>query len=1451
MKFYFRKVLGVKKIVLMIRSFVVILTVLFSFFNVTGQQKIENKLEATFYDYKSVSLDIDKIHSEMNRNEFIYLTLENPFEKASFWKMELVNSGIISDHYIARRSDGTVVNSSRVIPTKGMLMDDSQSKVYMTFDRDFIHGSIKVGGEEYFIEPMRFFDRTADVDDFLIYKKSDLKPEREATCGADLVDRRTEEHEEHVHLRTPLDGECYEVEWAIANDFDMFEEYNTAAAVEDHAISIANLVQGNYDDEFPDEIQFLISEQFTVTSAAQDPWTNNAAAEVLLSNFANWAGSGFSQDHDIGSLWTGRDLAGSTVGIAYVGVVCESVRYNVLSDFTANSDGKRVMVSHEIGHNFDATHDAAGSGFIMAPSVNFSNDWSDASIGDMQSHYLSRWCLDQCVSNLQPPVASFEYEVIEQCVEGEVQFNNFSSGSNLSFEWSFPGGTPSSSSEENPLVTYFDSGIYDATLIVSNSAGEDEITVFEEIEIAAEPYVEFTVTVDESTVDITNLSENLTFYEFDFGDGTVLLEENPSHIYSSDGTYTITLFGENACGSGVFSIVVDIVTTPEANFSSSNNTGCLPHTVDFNNLSTDNYDNIQWTFEGGTPAISTDDNPSISYTMAGSYDVTLSLSNEQGSDQITLEDYVIISDVRDADFSFAYQNNTTVAFTDESDDGLGGYSWDFGDGNSSTDQNPVHTYASPGEYTVSFSKSNECGDAEHIETVVISTAPVASFTYDQNGQGCAPVTIQFADESINNPTSYSWSFPGGNPVTSTEASPSVTYAVPGIYDVSLTVSNELGSNTITQEDAITVNTIPEGQASYMLDGNILMLFADYPEEYEFTWLCGTNDNPNVYDGQNPTITDLEDGVYNVELTVVNECGQTTEEFTVDIYTPVTAAFNLSNTNICEGDVVSFTSTASDNSTDLSWIFEGGSPMTSMMINPTVTYMDEGVYDVSLTASNAQYSDQITQEDVITVQGAAQANFSFTEAGDGYQFSSTSVNAQSYYWDFGDGNISTIMNPTHEYDQDGEYVVTLTVSNNCGGDTHSITLNTYGGVFANIVGESISGCTPLEITLESGSSGTIEGYLWEVTGPEMYTSTEANPSFILSETGVYDVMLKVYNAEFQDSVTIEGFIEVYNLPESGFTFDSEGYTYSFTANAQGAASYTWNFGDGNTSAEANPSHTYTEEGDYEVTLVVSNSCGDVSEVQSISIQSSPTASFTSDMTSGCAPLTVAYTSTSSNAVSYSWTFEGGNPSQSDDENPVVEYVTSGVYAVSLTVTNGVGSDQIMEESYMEVLASPEEDFTVSSDGLTVMINYGGDATGLVWDLGNGNMINSLDDFTIEYEEEGEYTITLTGTNACGDFTIMKTLVLRSSSTEENFKDDILLYPNPAQDEVVLSSTAGFKDYDRVIMYNNIGQVLIEEMVSKNQIEDDKLSLNISEYDAGTYIILLKGSNENKRYRLIIL
>ena len=227
-------------------------------------------------------------------------------------------------------------------------------------------------------------------------------------------------------------------------------------------------------------------------------------------------------------------------------------------------------------------------------------------------------------------------------------------------------------------------------------------------------------------------------------------------------------------------------------------------TVNFTDLSTG--DVTGWTWSFGDGQSSTQQNPTVVYANPGVYSVTLVASGPEGTDSMTRHDYITVETPAVADFASSNPVGPaplTVTFLDFSTNATGRV-WDFGDGGTSTDQYPAHTYTNPGTYTVTLIATGGCAPDTLIRVDYV-TATVASVTAAFSGDplsGCAPLDVTFTDESTGGATSWSWDFGDGN--TSTAQNPVHTYTASGEFDVQLTVTGPGGSDSITSTAYISV-----------------------------------------------------------------------------------------------------------------------------------------------------------------------------------------------------------------------------------------------------------------------------------------------------------------------------------------------------------------------------------------------------------------------------------------------------------------------------------------------------------------------------------------------------------------------------------------------------------------------------------------------------------------------
>jgi PKD repeat protein len=646
--------------------------------------------------------------------------------------------------------------------------------------------------------------------------------------------------------------------------------------------------------------------------------------------------------------------------------------------------------------------------------------------------------------------------------------------------------------------------------------------------------------------------------------------------------------------------------------------------------------------------------------------------------------------------------------------------------------------------------------------VSLIPAPEASFT-TSGSPGCAPQTVTFTNTSIG-ATSFNWSFPGATPPASTDTSPVVVYDQPGTYTATLVAINTSGTDTATA--TIQIGTVPGAGFSSSTSGLVATFTNSTTNGTSYSWDFGDGSTSTETD---PTHSYTADGVYTVVLTATNACGSSTVTQTVTITTPPSANFTAGPLTGCPGMTVVYDNTSSDNATTFAWSFPGGTPDTSSLENPAVVYNTSGQYDVTLIASNSAGADTVVFVNYIQVGSAPVAGFSSTSNGAVVSFTNSSTNATSYSWDFGDNSGSSEANPVHTYAADGVYTVVLSATNSCGTVTTTQTVTVTTAPSANFTAGNTSGCGPLQVIFENTSSENVTSWFWTFEGGEPATSTDENPTVIYLNPGTYDVTLVVTGSGGSDTLVRADYITVEGAPSGSFTYSQVQNSVSFTNTTAGATTYTWTFGDGNSSNEANPTHTYAADGIYTVILAATNDCGTTFVEQTVTIVTVPVAAFTFNGAIGCSPFIVLFDNTSSdNATSIEWTFEGGTPATSTEENPLVTWDAPGVYTVTLVASNSAGSSTATAS--ITVTGGPTAGFTSQTAGLSVIFNNSSQNGGTYdWDFGDGTT-SQEENPTHTYAATGTYTVVLTAYNECGTNTFTQVVTIEGSAPLVSFSSD---------------------------------------------------------------------------------
>ncbi|MCB0838704.1 MAG: PKD domain-containing protein, partial [Bacteroidetes bacterium] len=291
----------------------------------------------------------------------------------------------------------------------------------------------------------------------------------------------------------------------------------------------------------------------------------------------------------------------------------------------------------------------------------------------------------------------------------------------------------------------------------------------------------------------------------------------------------------------------------------------------------------------------------------------------------------------------------------------------------------------------------------------------------------------------------------------------------------------------------------------------------------------------------------------------------------------------------------------------SWQFGvGATPATSSSSGPiSVSYSSDGMKTITLIVANTLGLDTISQ--TIFVQPQPTAGFTATSTGaNTFDFTNTSTGINTQTWDFGDGNTSTLANPSHTYMANGAYQVKLYGVGDCGTDSANqfitvtgITVPTADFVADN--GNLI--CEGDSVTFTDMSTGiSITSYDWFFgLGANPTTANTPGPhTVVYTIGGTKTISLTVTNSEGANVKST--MITVDSLPVADYSYSLSGgfQTYAFTNNSLAGVTYNWDFGDGNLSGDKNPVHTFTTNGSYDVTLVIENSCGKDTMIQTIDI-----------------------------------------------------------------------------------------------------------------------------------------------------------------------------------------------------------------------------------------------------------
>ncbi|RMG75742.1 MAG: PKD domain-containing protein [Bacteroidetes bacterium] len=948
------------------------------------------------------------------------------------------------------------------------------------------------------------------------------------------------------------------------------------------------------------------------------------------------------------------------------------------------------------------------------------------------------------------PQAGFVLDVNDGCAPLTVSITDTTianAASITSWAYTLTGGA--TSNLQNPVFTFPTApDTLSVFLTVVNSNGCQNVTFIPDAIIVREPPVlDFTVdvnsacnpplTVNYQNNSIGNGAQN-PVYTWSFPGGTVpggadtAVGFNPPPVtYAADGQYSATLTVESGNGCADTLTINDIVGIGgvTAAFSLTDSAICLGDPITFTNLSTGGVTAIEWDF-GETPGVDgTADVETYTYSAPGTYTVTLRAINAACGDTLVRPALITVDPVPTADYTvdrlIDCQPGNPFTFTDQSVNAVA-WAWDFGDGTTSAQQNPNHTFTSFGDFDVCLVVTNALGCTDTLCQAISIEPPNVNFNRSPV-DGCAPLQVQFTDAStspVDPIIGWQWNFGTGAavPPTSNQPTQSVTYPNPGTFAVTLIVVTQNGcTDTLRIDNAIRVGTPPT--VDFTADEDTLCinqpvtftsLFTNPDWDYYWDFQYEAPGNFAQIDSM-PTTTYPDTGTYSVALVIDNlGCRDTLIQEDLIWVSPPLADFTVSDSVLCGlPATVAFGDSSIGPADVYEWWINGVTFSNQPQAPPyNITAPGEYIFSQILVNTISGCEDTFS---VVVRAGDPQANFS-TAVTSGCRaltvpFTNSSQDATNYAWrfDLGGPGGSGALSPTYTYQDTGIYTVRLIAVDNFSGCRDTLIqpdLIEVFGSYAAFGSDIVTGCPGT--TIQFGDStetyfGNPVAWEWDF-GDGSPVSTQQNPSHTYPTAGIYDVTLRVTDSNgCTDSVTYANFIEI-TFPQPSFTVNDDstcaGNPLTFTNTSTGVGlSFLWDFGDGQTDTLVNPVHAFGAPGGYDVSLVATdiNGCVDSIQVPDFIFIEEFEANFGGDPIVGiCPPLNTQFAdSTIGNVTGWNWTF-GDGFGFSFLQNPANVYLTPGTFTVTLIATHEDGcQDTLVRPDYVFV-AGPNGAYDVQPD-----------------------------------------------------------------------------------------------------------------------------------------------------------
>ena len=970
--------------------------------------------------------------------------------------------------------------------------------------------------------------------------------------------------------------------------------------------------------------------------------------------------------------------------------------------------------------------------------------------------------------------ADFTVDSTRGCAPLVVTFSDQSTGNPISWKWEF--GNGNTSNLQNPQTVYDQPGVYTVTLTINDGLQTDQEVRQGYITIADSPRVDFLVSPTAGcyplNVQFKDASDagsgTVTSWLWDFGDGTLSHQPNPSHLYEDAGKFNVTLLATNDAGCTAGLTRKAAVVTNEgvkADFTQDRTTACAgPLTVQFT-AQTNSSEPVTYLWDFGDGGTATTASPSHTYTENGVYTVILKASVADGcTDTVWRENLIHVG---------SFQSNFTVpqgcaggslVFKNTSDPLPDSARWTFSDGAVVHQINATHTFASTGTYTVQL--INFYGSCSDTVTKDITTAPspTAAFISVPQQYCSLPAVVPFTNQSTG-AVSYRWDF--GDSTTSTAAEPTHTYRQSGTFDVKLIATNQQGCVDSVVRSAYIAVTDPQARFSATNNAGCVPLDVTFANESQseeaitaYQWDFGDGATSTA---ASPSHSYTKAGTYDVRLIIrtASGCADTLlREHFVRTGTEPLVDFKATPTESCLETPVQFTNLSKPAGLSWQWDFPDDNHSTETVENPLHQFHELGPQDVTLTVNNngCRVSRTKTAYIKITPPKAAMKIARTCEDPYTVHFTDASEQATEWHWDFGDGTSFDGQNPpAHHYGQTGSYTVVLRVQNGqCTSTQQRVVHVIDDEPVLQASSTTICHGSAVHLTASGVMDPTlIKSYTWELGNGQEVISIGPDTTVTYKNNGTFNARVVTSNVNgCQDSsaaiaITVRG-------PEADFGVSAAttcpGTRLTFKDNSQvsGGAirQWVWHFGDGSvdTTTVDSITHTYTKGGNYKVQLTVTdeNGCSDTrTRINAVSVFAAAAAFSTPD-TLLCPGAPIAWNNASQGTgLAYHWDF--GDGTVSDAQHPSKTYLDEGTYSVRLTITTQSGCvDSMVRNDYIHVGAPHAEmdyaDNQASCPPFVVSVtNKSENYRRILWDFGDGTLSHRTDTARHVYNIPGNYRL----------------------------------------------------------------------------------------------------------------